>query len=224
MAKVNEKAWEALVALANARTTCKARDVDLTKTRKDLENQLDALGAGDTEKHLRVSRDYVVTLRQIDFERDRLKTLADQMEKTISDAIQGKFEFAEGIDEKTLVKRPSEKDLFHKPEEKPADTRPVGRPGPKPKPETPDPSKGDGVDEHLNVAVAELQLATQWTERLISAGLTTIGRIAAVIDDRNRDLAEITGLSGSQAASVTAAVKKYRSVHRKAMVEAERGG
>lgn len=220
MAKVNEKAWEALVALANARTTCKSRESELVQNRKDLENQLDNLGAGDTEKHLRVSRDYVVTLRQIEFERDRLKTLADQMEKTISDAIQGKFEFAEELDERKLVKRPSEKELFHAAEEKPKETRPVGRPGPKPKPEQPDPSKGDGVDEHLNASVNELDLRENIKSKLIDAKLTTIAHLARLLD-MDKGIRDFANLNENQDSDVKKAVKKYRTEHRKAMREAE---
>ena len=181
----NEKSWIVLMSVANARAAAKAREAELVATRKDLENQLDELGAGTTPNHLRVSRDYVVTIRSIDFERDRIKTLADQLEKIISEAIQGKFEFAEEVDAGTLMKRPTEGDLFHKaPEATPADTRPVGRPG-KPRPQAPDSSKGDGVDEHMKVSVNELDVRENVAGKLVTAGLTMVGQVIFEVERKD---------------------------------------
>lgn len=219
----NEKSWAALMSVANARTAAKAREAELVLTRKDLDNRLDQLGAGRTSAHLEVSRDYVVTERSIDFERDRIKTLADQLEKIISEAIQGKFEFAEEVDAGTLMKRPSETDLFHKepePEPKPPDARPVGRPG-KPRPGAPDASKGDGVDEHMNASVNELDCREDIKGKLVQAGMTKIGQVIFVIESKDGDLRGEASLTEKQDRDVRAAVKAFRSAHRKAAREVE---
>lgn len=216
----NEKAWKALMALANARTVAKQRESELIGTRKDLENQLDTLGAGNTADHLRVSRDYVVTLRSIEFERDRLKTLADQMERTITEAQQGKFEFAEEIadDERALLKRPKETDLFHKPdpkpESKPEDKRPVGRP----KPEAPEPAIADGENQHLTASVNDLDLAERAKGKLIAAGLTTIGRLFEVIEQEGGEvkLEEAANVTTAVAGAIVKAARSWQKAHRKA--------
>jgi len=221
----NEKSWRALISVANARAAAKSREAELVATRKDLENQLDELGAGSSADHLRVSRDYVVTLRSIDFERDRIKTLADQLEKIISEAIQGKFEFAEEVDDRALVKKPTEKDLFHREPEPPTDTRPVGRPG-KTKPEAPDPSKGDGVDEHLQASVNELDMPEKHKGKLIAAGFTTVGRLVACMekgDDHAAAIVEAADVGADMAKQIASAVAKYRKAHRSAARTAERG-
>ena len=105
--------------------------------------------------------------------------------------------------------------------------RPVGRPaGSKPgavKPEAPDPSKGDGVDEHLKAGIQELNLDEEITAALIAKGFTTVGRVAALIEKTDGDIIEPTGLSASDAAVVRGAVAKYRKAHRSAMREAESG-
>lgn len=223
----NEKAWTAIMSLAKARTVAKARETELVTTRKDLENQLDELGAGSTPEHLKVSRDYVITIRSIDFERDRMKTLADQLEKAITDSIQGKFDFAEDAeDDRALVKRPAEKDLFHKPapvEEKPKDARPVGRP----KPETPEPAIAEGENQHLTASVNELECPKGHKAKLLEAGLTTIGRLFEVIetdDIEANKLAEKANVTGGVARQIVAAATKWRKAHRKAAREVESAG
>ncbi len=219
----NEKAWTAIMSLAKARTIAKARENELVTTRRDLENQLDELGAGSTAEHLKVSREYVITIRSIDFERDRMKTLADQLEKAITDSIQGKFEFAEDAeDDRALVKRPSEKDLFHKPpvEEKPKDARPVGRP----KPETPEPAIAQGENQHLTASVNELGVSAWLPPKLTAAGITTMGRLFAWFEAEEKGgpaLSSIDGISEDSAALVKKAATKWQRSHRKAAREVE---
>lgn len=104
-----------------------------------------------------------------------------------------------------------------------AKTRPVGRPG-KPKLEAPDPSKGDGVDEHMHAAVAELDCRENIKGRLTAAGLTTVGRVVAVLDDAEQDIRDVLNSGENIAAELKKAVKSYRSKHRKAAREAEGGG
>lgn len=99
--------------------------------------------------------------------------------------------------------------------------RPVGKPGPA-KPEAPDPSKGDGVDEHLNASVNELDIPPTAADKLIAAGLTTIGRVIAFIDEGSKSIGEEADLGENYVTHIHKAVKKFRTKHRKAMLEAER--
>mgnify|MGYP001610783678 CR=1 FL=1 len=101
--------------------------------------------------------------------------------------------------------------------------RPIGKPG-KAKPEAPDPSQGDGVDEHMNAAVAELQLDPAVERLLVNAGLTTVGRVAAVIDDEAQSLAEKIGDSEAVVAKIVKAVYGFRKAHRRAMAAVEKDG
>lgn len=223
----NEKAWQAIMNLAKARAVAKAREIELVTTRKDLENQLDELGAGGTAEHLRVSREYVITIRSIDFERDRMKTLADQLEKAITDSMQGKFEFAEEAeDDRKLIRRPSEKDLFHKPEpveEKPKDARPVGRP----KAETPEPPIAEGENQHLKASVNELDCIEKHKGKLINAGITTMGRLFEIMESDSIEalmLSEKADVTPAAARQIVAAATKWKKAHRKAAREAESEG
>jgi hypothetical protein len=79
-----------------------------------------------------------------------------------------------------------------------------------------------GVDQHLQASVRELQLDEKITNRLIELGFITIGRVAALLD--SGAMLDDCGMTGPQASTVTAAVNKYRAVHRKAMHEVELGG
>lgn len=223
MTTCNPKVWSALVAVAQAREAAKAREAELVLTRREVEGRLEELGAGETKDHLRASREYFVTIKHLEYERNRLKTLADKMEAIIKAGIQGKFDFADEINESEINKRPTEEDLFHReePDQEPklVETRPVGRPG-KTKPQVPDPSKGDGVDEHLKASVNELDIREDLKGKLIDAGLITIGHIAAILDkDEHAHIVE--SFSQNANAVVKKAVKAYRKEHRAAMREAE---
>jgi len=224
MSKQIEKAWKSLVAVSNARDTLKSREKDLVQERKSLDTKLDELGAGDTSEHRRVSRQYVVCLRAIEYSRERLKTLADDADRIIRDAIQGKFDFADSIDEDGLVKQPSEDDLFaHDDDGEPKleDTRPVGRPGLKPRPEEPDPTKGDGVDEHLNASVKELDMPERLIGLCENAGKTKIAHLVADLDRDDGDLSGALNCETKDAKAIAKAVKVYRTAHRKAAMKAE---
>lgn len=224
-------AFAALKKVALARAAAKSREIELVATRKHLENELDELGAGSSPNHLRVSREYVVTLRSIDFERDRIKTLADQLEKIVSEAIQGKFDFAAEVDEEELAKRPKEADLFHRdvgPEEKPSDTRPVGRPGPA-KPAAPSPEMGDGVDEHLKTSVNELDLREDIKGKLIKHQFSTVQQLVAQMACEGESEADALmsvvedSMTLAEAKAVCKAVKSFRAKHRDAMLKKDRG-
>lgn len=96
----------------------------------------------------------------------------------------------------------------------------VGKPG-KPRPEAPDPSKGDGVDEHLNASVQELDCREDLKAKLTAAGLTTVGRVIAAIEDKEKDLRDVINVGENLASAIKKAVKAYRAKHRKAAREVE---
>lgn len=101
------------------------------------------------------------------------------------------------------------------------DARPVGRPGLKPKPEEPDPSKGDGVDEHLKASVKELDMPERLIGLCENAGKTKVGHLIDVIDSKDGDLAESLNCEAKDAKAIAKAVKVYRDKHRKAAMKAE---
>lgn len=219
------KGMSILQKLAAARQACKSRETDLIKDRKGLELQIEELGTASGEEFRIYAADYYLTQRRIDFERNRQKQLADMMEKTINDSVQGTFQF-EDVSERELIAAPTDEELFHKDaDDEEGDGSQMklpgaGKPG-RPKPEAPDPSKGDGVDEHLNSDVKELDIDdARIVNKLVAAGLTKIGHVANIID-ADDDLEAGASLSGSQAAKVRAAVKKYRKAHRQAARQVE---
>lgn len=95
--------------------------------------------------------------------------------------------------------------------------RPVGRP----RQEAPAPPAADGVDEHLNASVNELDCRENVKGKLIDAGLTTIRRVAAVIDDEASDIRDVLNCGESIAAEIKKAVRLYRTRHRRAAMSAE---
>lgn len=229
MSKQILKAWGVLSSIAAAREQSKTREKDYVQERKSLDGKLNDLGAGSSPDHLRVSREYVVCIRAIDYERNRQKTLADDAERIVREGNQGKFDFAEELDISELSARPTEDEMF-RPEPPDddqmsigQDTRPVGRPGPV-KPEAPSPEMGDGVDEHLKASVKELDMP----ERLIGIcekeGKTKIANLVKLVDDAE---GEVPGLvaaldcSEKDAKAIAKAVKLYRDKHRKAAMKAE---
>ncbi|MFO0833692.1 MAG: hypothetical protein U0638_01875 [Phycisphaerales bacterium] len=227
MSKQILKAWGVLSSIAAAREQSKTREKDLIQERKGLDGKLNDLGAGNTAEHLRVSREYVVCIRAIEYERNRQKTLADDAERIVRDGNQGKFDFADEVDVTALAARPTEEEMFRAPEPDDAqptlngDTRPVGRPGLKPKPEEPDPSKGDGVDEHLKASVKELDMPERLIGLCENAGKTKVGHLADILDGKDGDLSEALDCEAKDAKAIAKAVKLYRDKHRKAAMKAE---
>lgn len=222
------KAWKHLVKFSDAREASKSREKDLVQTRNDLNNQLDELGAGDTPAHLRASRDYVVTVRAIDYERDRQKTLADKMGATIKASKQENFIAPEDDDdEKGLYKRPTEADLFHPaPPVEPKATeksKRAGKPG-KPKPEGPDPSKATGTDEFMRASVKELQEQELLDPSMIlfceNNGFTTIDRLQKGLAEA--DFATKYNCPDRAEALLRKAIIKYQARNLKASVDAEK--
>lgn len=100
-----------LVRMATARQSAKNRLGTLIGRRGDLDSQLNQLGAGHTNKHLEVRSDMVVTLRAIDWQRARIKTLGDKIDELLVDPTQDILPFSDDLPD--LEQRdPDEASLF----------------------------------------------------------------------------------------------------------------
>lgn len=127
----------ALERIEACRENEKARESDLCKHRKQVKDDFLALGPGETDRHKSLSLDYMRTLLQIDYCRNRQSTLADQLGETIRNAHQPGL-FGDDTDLEAIVSRePDEAELFRtlqksKPDpdqqEFGDDTTPVGEP------------------------------------------------------------------------------------------------
>lgn len=170
----------------------------------------------DSEEYFEACRRHSDAIASIDSLSSQIKWHHNQVDELIEKADEPAFPFVYEPPAEPAKKDPRQLKLA----DAGKDTRPVGRPG-KPKPEAPDPSKGDGVDEHLAADVKELDLPEYVIGKLVKAGLTTVGRVVAVIDG-GKDLAGEANISDDQATATSVAIAKYRKKHRKAMVAAER--
>jgi len=104
------KVQELLIRLAGGRQSAKNRLETAIAARKDLDSELDQLGAGETDRHLRVRSKMVVTLRQIKWYRARIKTVGDKIDELLLDPTQDLLSF----DMPNLDQRdPDEAVLFH---------------------------------------------------------------------------------------------------------------
>ncbi|MFN0133454.1 MAG: hypothetical protein ACKVW3_13120 [Phycisphaerales bacterium] len=169
----------------------------------------------DSDEYLEACKRHSDAIAAIDDLSNSIKWHRNQVDMLVDKADEPQLDFMYEPPAEPAAKDPKQLKLAGE-----ADTRPVGRPG-KPKPEAPDPSKGDGVDEHLKASVAELDCRENIKGMLVKAGLTTIGRLAAVADDEKRDLGEIVACDTSMVIDIRRALKAYRTKHRKAAREAE---
>jgi hypothetical protein len=102
---------------------------------------------------------------------------------------------------------------------------PLAAPEPKPKapakPRVEGPAHAEGVNEHLDAAVAELDLPELQKGRLVKGGFETIGALAKFVDEKGniRDRLEI---GENQAGQILKALAAFRSRHRSAIVQVER--
>lgn len=89
----------------------------------------------------------------------------------------------------------------------------------------------DGENQHLAAAVGELDIREQLVNKLVSAGLTTVGAVVKVMEKSADETAELQAfigdaggkINGPDTKAIAAAVEKYRKKHRKAAMAAERG-
>lgn len=241
MSATTNKGWEEKICLRlerlqEVRTAEISREQELIRHRKSVKNELLKLGPGRTPAHLNLGLDFAMVLFKIEHCRDHQRTLNDKIGESISKARQP--ELWDFDDEDEIVSRdPSDQELFDalapskKPREtdgdddadqlgldgKPINPRAKGQPG-RVKPAAH--VQAEGVDEHLNASVKELQLEDSLTNKLIGLGYERIGQLAKAIDEGvELEGKDVSGLSGPQAKKVRAAVEKFRKAHRKAMAE-----
>jgi hypothetical protein len=91
--KADDGTWspatcDRLEKLSAQRETAKNKEKDLIQERKELDGQMDTLGAGESKEILKTRSRYVVVIRAIDWWRDRQKSLADKIDTTIKGARQ----------------------------------------------------------------------------------------------------------------------------------------
>lgn len=219
----SEATWSTIVHMQEARDVVKANLTEVESELTDARRELDELGAKDetSEEFREAAARKERCLRVRELYKERLKTLADKIDAAVARAAKGENELIDVFSASEFISKPKASDLYSPPKDEPAeDARPVGRPG-KPKPEAPDPSKGDGVDEHLNASVAELDCRENVKGKLIDAGLTTVGRVVAVLEDDKQDLRDLLNCGENVASEIKKAVKQYRDKHRRAARQVE---
>lgn len=115
------------------RVNAKSRLADLIKERNSLQAEIRRMGKAPTPERLKLDHELVEALDAIEFQRARSLQLADRVEKTIDDADQGKFDFADDepvdVDEATFWD--AENDESDGDEAAKPDGRPVGGVAPK---------------------------------------------------------------------------------------------
>jgi len=226
------KAWAMLCKVMVARTNAKTRETELIATRKDLDNQLNALGAGSTTQHLKVSREFVICLRSIKAVRATISTLADRMEHLIQDAMQGKLSDDDFPSDAELFARPSEEDLFQTAGDDEEDdgqlsldAAPSRKKGGKREPSVPDQpgiEVPEETDQHLTASIEELDLPDHVKAKLFKAGYRVISAIVKIADDPEQDLMTVLNCDDAQAKAIRKSLGEFRSRHRKAMSQAEK--
>lgn len=228
------KAWSGLCRIKVARANAKTREAELIATRRDLNNQLNALGAGSTMQHLKVSREFVICERSIDAVRATIKTLADRMERLIDDAMQGKLNDDDLPSDAELFARPSEEDLFHAAGdddedddgqmsldgEAPGKKRRRGGTHEPTVPDQPGLEVPEETDQHLTASVEELDLPDHVKAKLFKAGYRVIGALVRIVDDPEQDLMTVLNCDDAQAKAIRKALGEFRTRHRRAMKQA----
>ena len=206
--------------LNEIRTAARSKRADLFQSRDATEEQLHATRHEETKKRENLTRDYGTVVLELKRLNHAIKGIESDVFDTIANGDQGKL-WEDGDVQLSLEDYLAEANVIDDDE---GDVRPVGRPGSKPKPEAPDPSKGDGVDEHLKASVKELDMPERLIGLCEKAGLTKIVHLVKVLDDNDGDapsLGEAVNGSDKDAKEIAKAVKVYRDKHRKAAMKAE---
>lgn len=209
-----------------------ARLVQLTKQRDDFVNSLRELGPMDTEgleqrlvkaglsakeaETVATRGEYVVCLFSIKHVRSHIDAMNDRMRDTIRDANQGKLSFHRDDFES---REPTEADLFTRavkptaPEDQEQSSLPVGEDGAALNGEARavndgyTGAPGDGLTAPETTAnVKDLDLDTKIADKLIRAGVTTIGALLKLGDG----VEQVKGISDPQAAAVRKALRAWQ--------------
>lgn len=77
------------------RITAKSKLEDAVTYRKELDEQIDSMGKDKSKERLEADHELVNCLREIDYQRARIKALGDKLESVIEDADQGKLDFGD---------------------------------------------------------------------------------------------------------------------------------
>lgn len=168
--------WRRLCAIRNKRMAAKNRESELVQHRKVLEEELDQLGFTRSAERSKICVDYVDTLRSIDYERSRIKQLADKSDQAIETGIQGGlFDSDDDLDEVEEKQPPAP--LY---EQKAADEDgkpPVGEA----KPEEPAPAAAPSPDPDAptwhGFKLTTLAIEAKSLTALRDAGLLTLGDV-----------------------------------------------
>lgn len=217
--KILDRIW----TQSRKRTAAKSKRKNLFNERDTVDAKIDELEDKSSDEGLKLSLKWREIVKAIDKLALEIEFYSDAIEEAIDDAIQGKFEFLDadiGPPKKLYDK------LKPKKAEEPApkkDGRPVGVPGPDRQTMK---LVLEGVDEHLNAAVSELDtLSDRDRDKLTNAGFTTIGEVAKVIDVDGGTLGQLMDKlnCGQEIASrIKKAVGSFRKKHRSAKAEVER--
>lgn len=242
-AKENDTAREAELIRQRKELEGRLRELGALSTSGMKKKMVDA-GIPEKKVEILLTRnDLVVTYFGLKFVRDHFKMLCDKMDATIDDANQGKLAFAEGdIDDEDLhADEPTEAELFSKPASKDQDDEdpdqqrlPVGEAGGRdargrePNSEARarnDGYVGDGVTPAgLDADIRDLDLPERITKHLYAANLTTIGKLIDFGEEHGNQYTEIEGVTQPQSDGIHHTLKKWRRIHRAAMVEKDLAG
>lgn len=219
----NQIAWDGICRLQEAReenrSTLTIAEDDLKYARE----QLREAGVDEKSEKFRDAASKMVACESLrDGIKHRLTELAKKIDAAIVAACKGEGKLFDDLDVSTYRGPLTQAEKYGTaPADTSQQTLPVGKPG-RVKPEQPDASKGDGVDEHLNASINELQLTDAVTKRLAAAGFVTIAQIVKVIDSKDADHEKTLDLSGPQLAALNKKLAAFRREHRKASVEVEK--
>lgn len=86
-----EKTWGKIIAIKSRRLTAKNRVSDLIRQRNETKKELDSLGKKRTPERSAACVKFVDVLQAIEYERDRVQTLADMLEAAIEKGEQGEL-------------------------------------------------------------------------------------------------------------------------------------
>ncbi len=235
----SQKVWNGIVTIYEAREAAKSKLHNCEEDLKAYRRELDSLGSqSDSSEEFRdAAARKEKAEREREWWKEKHKSLANQQDKAVAEAKSGQDKFLEDIDSQSLLSKPTKQDLYGedpdatqmklKPE-KPADTRPVGRPGPA-KPAAPSPEMGDGVDEHLKTSVNELDLREDIKGKLIKHQFSTVHQLVAQMACQGESEADALmsvvedSMTMAEAKAVCKAVKTFRAKHRDAMLKKDRG-
>lgn len=169
--------WRRLCAIRNKRMAAKNRESELVQHRKVLEEELDQLGFTPSAERSKICVDYVDTLRSIDYERSRIKQLADKSDQAIETGIQGGlYDSDDDLDEVEEKQPPAP--LYEKRDDDEEGKPPVGEAKPKALPPAPEkPSTDPDAPTWHAFKLTTLAIEAKSLTALRDAGLITLGDV-----------------------------------------------